>query len=279
MTPETTAPRSSALEHSTLPFAVKLARAAGKRLLDWFGNTEARTKEDGTTLTQADIAVDAFICAEIEANFPDDLIISEEMNHSHHKENADVWVIDPLDGSTNFSQGLSLWGVSIALLERGRPAVAVLYFPVLDMLCHACAGASAFEDGRTISARRPAEIARHSIFTCSAGAEQRYWPRLPAKRRTFGSTIYELSLVARGQALYSIVSEPKLWDLAAAWLLIEEAGGAIDTLDGSAPFPLTCAEDHSHPHFPLLAAASPELWQHVRASIMPEQGPRCRRGR
>ena len=279
MTPEATAPGRTASEHSALPFAVELARAAGKRLLDWFGNTEVQTKADGTTLTQADTAVDAFICAEIEANFPGDLIISEELNHSHHKENADVWVIDPLDGSTNFSQGFPLWGVSIALLERGRPAMAVLYFPVLDILCHACAGAGAFEDGRAISARRPAEVARHSIFTCSAGAEQWYWPRLRAKRRTFGSTIYELSLVARGQALFSIVSEPKLWDLAAAWLLIEAAGGAIDTLDGSAPFPLTGAEDHSRPHFPLLAAASPELWQHVRASIMPEQGPRCRGGR
>ncbi len=77
MTPETTAPRSSASEHAALPFAMELARAAGKRLLDWFGNTEAQTKADGTTLTQADTTVDAFICAEIEANFPDDLIISE----------------------------------------------------------------------------------------------------------------------------------------------------------------------------------------------------------
>lgn len=249
---------------------MELARAAGKRLLGWFGNTEVHMKSDGTTLTQADTAVDAFICAEITTNFPDDLIISEEMNHSHYPDNEYVWVIDPLDGSTNFSQGLPLWGVSIALLEHGQPSIAVLYFPVFDMLCHAIAGAGAFEDRHSISARRPGEVARHSIFTCSAGAERHYWPRLRAKRRTFGSTIYELYLVARGQALFSIVPEPKVWDLAAAWLLIGEAGGVIDTLDGSVPFPLKGAENYSRPHFPLLAAASPEMWKRVRASMQPE---------
>jgi myo-inositol-1(or 4)-monophosphatase len=270
MTPKAASPDSTGSEHSQLPFAMGLARAAGKRLLGWFGNTEVQLKDDGTTLTHADIAVDAFICAKIQKHFPDDLIISEEMNHSYHAENADVWMIDPLDGSTNFSQGLPLWGVSIALVERGHPTMAVLYFPVLDMLYYASVGAGAFEDGRPISARRPAEVARHSIFTCSAGAERRYWPHMHAKRRTFGSTIYELCLVARGHTLFGIVSEPKIWDFAAAWLLIEEAGGAIATLDGSAPFPMTGTEDCSRQDFPLLAAASPELWQRVRESIQPE---------
>ncbi len=269
MTSKYTAPESTASEHSALPFAIALARAAGKRLLGWFGNTEVQMKADGTTLTEADTSVDAFICAEIQTHFPGNMIISEELYHSHHTDNAHIWVIDPLDGSTNFSQGLPLWGVSIALLEHGQPAMAVMYFPVFDILCHATAGEGAFENSRPMLARRPAEIAHHSIFTCSAGAAQVYCPRLRAKRRTFGSTIYELCLVARGQALFSIVSEPKIWDLAAAWLLIEEAGGAIDTLDGSAPFPLTYAEDYSRSHFPLLAAASPALWQRVLESMQP----------
>jgi len=270
MTPKATAPSSIVSEHYALPFAMDLARAGGMQLLGWFGNAEAQMKADGTTLTNADTAVDGFICGEIQTNFPDDLIISEEMYHSHETEHANVWVIDPLDGSTNFSQGLPLWGVSIALLEHGHPTLAVVYFPMLDMLCHASAGSGAFEDDRQISARRPAEIDRYSIFTCSAGAERRYWPGMCAKRRTFGSTIYELCLVARGQALFSIVSEPKIWDLAAPWLLIREAGGAIDTMDESAPFPLRSIDDYSRPDFPLLAAASPELWQRVRARMQPK---------
>lgn len=238
--------------------------------MDWFGNTKVQMKANGTTLTQADTEVDAFICAEIRARFPDDKIISEELNHSLPTEYAGVWIIDPLDGSTNFSQGLPLWGVSIARLENGQPTIAVLYFPVLDILCHASAGSGAFEDSRPIFVRKPAEVTPHSIFTCNAGAEQHYWPGMGLKRRTFGSTIYELYLVARGQALFSIELEPKIWDLAAAWLLIREAGGTIETMDGSAPFPLTGAEDYVVTNFPLLAAASTELCQCVRDSMYPQ---------
>ena len=264
MKPKSALSISASSRNSALPFAIELAHAAGKKLTGWFGHTEAQTKADGTTLTQADTAVDTFICTEIRTNFPDDQIISEEMNHSYLIKNANVWVIDPLDGTTNFSQGMPLWGVSIALLERGQPTIAVLYFPVLNLLFHAGEGAGAFANGDQISTPTISEVTHHSIFTCSAGAEPRYSLGVPAKRRTFGSTIYELCMVARGQALFSIVAKPKIWDLAAAWLLINEAGGVIGTLDGSSPFPLTFSEDYSKHDFPLLATATPVLWQQLR---------------
>ncbi|MDP6792501.1 MAG: inositol monophosphatase family protein, partial [Anaerolineales bacterium] len=97
MTPKSTPPRDIGSDHYALPFATELARASGMQLLGWFGNAEVQMKADGTTLTKADTALDSFICGEIQTNFPDDLIISEEMYHSHETEHANVWVIDPLD--------------------------------------------------------------------------------------------------------------------------------------------------------------------------------------
>ena len=264
---ESTLSISASSQNSALPFAIELAHAAGKKLTKWFGNTEIQTKPDGTTLTQADTEVDSFICTEIGTNFPEDQIISEELNLSYSINTANVWVIDPLDGTTNFSQGIPLWGVSIALLEHGQPTMAVLHFPALNLLFHAEKEVGAFVNGDRILAPVTSEVTRHSIFTCSTGAEQCYPLKSLSKRRTFGSTIYELCLVARGQALFSIVAKPKFWELAGAWILIKEAGGEISTLDSSSPFPLTSSTDYSKRHFPLLATSTSTLWQQLRTSI------------
>ena len=256
-------------QETCLTFAKQLAQSAGQRLLNSFGTSVARTKKDGTTVTLSDWETDKFMCAEIKATYPMDNILSEELLPDYNDNGSAVWIIDPLDGTTNYSQGLPLWGVSIARLEMGYPTIAVLYFPRLDMLCYASRGQGAFENNQRISARRPATINRYSIFTCSSGTEQHYKIRggIRAKRRTFGSTIYELYLVARGNALFSILPEPRIWDLAAAWLIIEESGGAIDTMKNSPPFPLAAQMSYANLKLPTLATASPEMWEDVCAAI------------
>ena len=250
-------------QEAYLTFAKQLAHSAGQSLLSSFGKSVATTKEDGTTVTRSDQEIDQFICEEIQARYPMDNILSEELLPEYTDNGNAVWIVDPIDGTTNFSQGLPLWGVSIARLENGYPTIGVLYFPVLDMLCHAAKGQGAFENNKRISARRPAIVNRYSIFTCSSGTERHYKIRgsIRAKRRTFGSTIYELYLVARGNALFCVLPKPKVWDLAAAWLIIEESGGAIDTLNDSPHFPLTKEMPYTSVQLPTLATASLEMWQ------------------
>jgi myo-inositol-1(or 4)-monophosphatase len=256
-------------QEAYLTFAKQLAHSAGQRLLSSFGKSVATTKEDGTTVTSSDQEIDQFICEEIQARYPMDNILSEELLPEYTDNGNAVWIVDPIDGTTNFSQGLPLWGVSIARLDNGYPTIGVLYFPVLDLLCHAAKGQGAFENNKRISARRPAIVNRYSIFTCSSGTERHYKIRggIRAKRRTFGSTIYELYLVACGNALFSILPEPRIWDIAAAWLIIEESGGAIDTMHNCPPFPLATKMSYASLRLPTLATASLEMWEDMYAAI------------
>ena len=264
--------KSEIIHHSQedyLTFAKQLAHSAGQRLLSSFGKSIATTKEDGTTVTSADKEIDQFIGEEIQVRYPMDNILSEELSPKYTDNGSAVWIVDPIDGTTNYSQGLPLWGISIARLENGYPTIGVLYFPILDMLCYASKGQGAFENNKRISARRPAVVDRYSIFTCSSGTERYYkiGEGLRAKRRTFGSTIYELYLVARGNALFCVLPEPKVWDLAAAWLIIEESGGAIATLNDPEHFPLTKEMPYTSIQLPTLATASLAMWKRIHDLI------------
>ncbi len=91
----------------------------------------ARLKGDRSVVTEADLAADRLISASIHGEYPGDAFLSEELQPSISGEDVDaIWVIDPLDGTTNFSLGLPIWGVSIARLVGGWPDIGVLYFPI-----------------------------------------------------------------------------------------------------------------------------------------------------
>ena len=131
---------------SPLRMALDLSREAGDRLLESRGFVHADVKSDGTLVTQADIESDQHICGQIRNEFPGDVVLSEELNTVCSGDSRVVWVVDPLDGTTNYSHGLPLWGVSIARLVNGQPDLGVIYFPVLGELYHATRGGGAFEN-------------------------------------------------------------------------------------------------------------------------------------
>ena len=182
-----------------------------------------------------------------------------------------VWVIDPLDGTTNYIRGLPLWGVSIARLVEGQPDIGVIYFPMLNELYHATRGGGAFENQKHISVSDQEIMETNHLFSCSSRALQRYEVRTKCKTRVLGSAAYGLCLIARGNVLAGIEADPKIWDLAAAWLLVEEAGGFVRTLDGADPFPLAAGRDYAGMSFPVMAAASRELWEKSKDSIQPRR--------
>jgi myo-inositol-1(or 4)-monophosphatase len=257
-----------------LSFAIDLAYKVGDLLLRHYRSTskEIRIKEDHTLVTKADLEADEMILNSIKLAYPDDNWLSEESNASSNNDISDrkhaVWVIDPLDGTTNFSLGLEYWGVSLARLIDGSPDLGVVYFPLLDELYIGHKGFGAMKNNKALHID-PEEYSKMSFFTCCSRTFRRYQVDIPYKTRILGCASYTFCAVARGSAILGFEATPKIWDIAAAWLIVKEAGGEIRTLDGTYPFPLQSEIDYSTQSFPTLAAGSSERWMWGRQRIIP----------
>lgn len=255
-----------------LNFAIQLARQTGSLLLDYYHSHAKSTKikSDRSVITEADLAADHLITQSIQAKFPNDIILSEELQPSlPHDASGVIWIIDPLDGTTNYSLGLPFWGVSIARLVNGLPDIAALNFPLLEELYEAERGRGAFLNDDPIHVKPPIPDHPAAFFSCCGRTHRRYTVRVPYKPRILGSASYGLCSVARGIAVLGFEATPKIWDIAGAWLLVGEAGGVIETYNGAVPFPLDPGRDYSQVSFPTLAAATQELVVRAREQIIP----------
>lgn len=262
------------INNSTLEFAVNLAHRSGDILLDYFhsGAFQPDLKSDRSVVTLADTSSDQLIAAALNDAYPNDVLLSEELSPRYQppmpgRDHAGVWIIDPLDGTTNFALGLHFWGVLLARLVDGQPDTAVMYFPLLGELYTAQRGQGAFFNGHPLHVRPPSELGPLSFFACCSRTYRRYDVRIPYKARILGSTAYTLCTIARSIAVIGFEATPKIWDLAAPWLLVKEAGGIINTYDESQPFPLHPGIDYSCQSFPVVAAATPELAAQARQKI------------
>lgn len=257
---------------SSLNFATELASRAGKKLLTFFKSNDSYTsiKEDYSVVTEADLAADQLIADAIQGEYPHDSLISEELQPTIGEANSSVWVVDPLDGTTNFSLGMPIWGVSIARIVDGWPMVAAIYFPVLDELFTAKQGAGAYLNGERIQTQPPIPGQPTSFFSCCTRTHQRYDITVRYKTRIMGSACYSMCAVARGMAVIGFEATPKIWDISASWLIVTESGGINETIDSSQPFPLRANYDYRLQNFPVLSGANLEMISKARQQIKPK---------
>ncbi len=271
----------------TLTFASQLAQRAGELLLTHYRRSGVRAtlKADRTVVTEADLAADRLIRQTICENYPDDGLLSEEEGTIYPAGKRAVWIIDPLDGTTNFSLGMHYWGVSIARLVDGEPDTAALYFPLLDELFTASRGGGAYLNGSRIEVKAPDQASQRVsesasqpnpgqamfVFSCCSRTLADYKFSLRCKTRILGSAAYGLCTVARGSAVLAFEVTPKVWDFCGSWLVMREAGGVIRVLDGGTPFPLIPGTDYEGQGYPILAAATPEMWAEGRGKIIPKR--------
>jgi myo-inositol-1(or 4)-monophosphatase len=257
---------------NTLEFSIELAREAGQLLCQRFQHADLKTsiKADRTVVTQADIEADDLIAAAIRRSFPQDVILSEELQPGYDASpDGAVWVIDPIDGTTNFSLGLPVWGSLIARVVQGVPQTTAMFFPLLDELYSAERGQGAFLNGDRITTQPPSDEKPYTFFSCCSRTHRSYQVSVPYKTRILGSAAYTFCSVARGIAVIGFEAAPKIWDIAGGWLLVEEAGGVVETLDGSRPFPLLPGMEYARQNFPTISAASPEVAHKARTWIRP----------
>lgn len=255
---------------SPLEFAIHTASQVGHLLQDYFrkGALNTRLKHDHSVVTDADLAADRFIEKAIHTSYPNDLLMSEEQKPDF-KLNSDqiVWIIDPLDGTTNFSLGLHIWGVSIARIVQGYPDTAAIYFPMLDEMYAAQRGHGATLNGEQLVLGEVLKPKPASFFSCCSRTFRHYRVNLPYKARILGSAAYSFCTLCSGAARVVFDATPKIWDIAGAWLLVEEAGGAIASFDDLQPFPLRPEIDYEKQVFTTLAAATPDFVAQARQKI------------
>jgi myo-inositol-1(or 4)-monophosphatase len=256
-----------------LEFAVNLSRTVGHLLQDRYesGNIEAKIKADTSLVTEADLLADRLITQSIIDEFPQDTILSEEINSVLKNNGKAIWVIDPLDGTTNYTLGVQYWGISIARLTEGQPQSAVIYFPMINELYSAERDQGALLNGKHIHTKPPNRELPAAFFSCCSRTFRHYDIKIPYKPRIFGSAAYSFCAVARGIAVLGFEATPKIWDIAAGWLIVSEAGGAVETLDDQIAFPLTEDLDYSQKSFPTVIASAPNLLPMARSHIKPKR--------
>lgn len=199
-------------------------------------------KSDGSLFTQADLAAQHALEIKLRA-IADHPCVGEEMHeteqHARYKAAGDegVWCIDPIDGTTNFVNGVPYFSVSVALLKRGRPVLGVTFDPTEDEVFYAEKGAGAFLNGVQLPIREHTP----SLRDCLAQVDFKRLPerlrealgRRPpyASQRNFGAATLEWCYVAAGRFHVYLHGGQRLWDYAAGALVLEEAGGHMASLD------------------------------------------------
>jgi myo-inositol-1(or 4)-monophosphatase len=243
--------------------AIDVAREAGRILGAHYGRAkEVRYKGEVDLVTEIDVRSEALIVERIQHYFPDHNILSEESGRTRSPETSSPyrWIIDPLDGTTNFAHGYPFFCVSIGLERDGETILGVVYAPTLDELFVAERGFGAFLNGRRLGVSSTDSLIRSLLVTGfnydrdTAQANLARWEhflmRSQAVRRD-GSAALNLCFVAAGRfdGYWELGLKP--WDCAAGALLVREAGGIVTDGEGAphhfeAPA-LIASNGHLHP--------------------------------
>lgn len=233
---------------SVLDFAVETAREAGALLRDHFGRAvDVRYKSSSIDLvTEVDLLSEALIRERIAAHYPRHEILAEESGR-HAGASEYCWLIDPLDGTTNYAHGYPFFCVTLALEYRGEIVLGVAYDPLREELFVAERGAGATLNGRPIRVSQTDALARGLLATGfpydirsrpeeSLDYFARFVRTAQAIRRD-GSAVLDLCYLACGRfdGFWELGLKP--WDMAAGTLMVQEAGGRVTRLDGG-PFHL-----------------------------------------
>lgn len=228
-----------------IDFISSIIKEAGTILLNKRAGVKVSCK-DGlqNTVTDADLASEEYITRQIKRRFPEHSILGEEANQDVSLDEAQLWIIDPLDGTNNYASGIPHYSISIAYCESGVVLAGAVYDPSRDELFYAERGMGAFLNGERITVASRESLAESMVCTgfyydrgqmmeeTLESIKSLFHMGIRGLRRS-GSAALDLAWTAAGR--YDAFFEYKLhpWDFAAGILLVEEAGGIGYDIDGS----------------------------------------------
>ncbi len=222
--------------------ASRFAREAGEILMGLFGKqveVDYKNKAETDPVSEADRASQEFLTKAINEKFPAHGVLGEEKPEDEEEAKRQgalevpeyLWVLDPLDGTKNFLNGLHVWGCSVGVLKRGRSIAGAIFTPEdKGTIYHAFEGGGAFRNDHRIEVAKEEKPTGKRIVALPGSYWTQFRPTGPLKKnlgevRATGSMCYEQALVARGGLHYTLFGVPSIWDVAAGAVIVKEAGG------------------------------------------------------
>jgi myo-inositol-1(or 4)-monophosphatase len=215
---------------------------ADAELMPRFRRVSATAKADGSLLTEADLAMQQSLTDCLSRRWPDIRLLGEEMDAGQQQAlladaGKRLWVLDPLDGTSNFAAGLPLFGVSLALVQQGRVVLGLVYDPVARECFSAIEGQGAWLNGEPLRLA----CSRSTLSDCVALVDFKRLPDPLAARlaceppyrsqRSLGSVALDWCWLAAGRLQLYLHGAQRLWDYGAGALVFREAGGLGGQLD------------------------------------------------
>ncbi len=221
--------------------------AAQAELVTRFKRIKQQFKDDGSILTEADIAMQTSLQNAFTAHWPQIPFLAEEMPTQAQQQllansATGIWVVDPLDGTSNFSVGIPYYSVSVAFILNGQLELGVVYDPERDEMFSAQRTAGAFVDDQRLDLSVMSAV---ETITIGAVDFKRLRPALANKlvtsapyksQRSFGSVALDWCWIAAGRGDVYVHGKQNLWDYAAGYVILQEAGGFSSTLSGEPVF-------------------------------------------
>ena len=227
-----------------LEFAIKLAKKGGRVLTKYWGRLLHVEHKEATIdlVTVADKESEKAIIHLLKKSMPGHAVLSEEAGGSQIPDADFVWVIDPLDGTTNYTHQFPIFSVSIGLFYKGTPILGVVYNPLLKELFYASKGKGAFLNGKTLSVSKVDTLDRSLLssgfpYDRKENRDNNYaefclLTQFTQGVRRPGSAALDMAYVAAGRFEGYWERGLKIWDIAAGIVLVQEAGGRVSAYDG-----------------------------------------------
>lgn len=221
-----------------LAVATEAAQAAGAILVEYFqSDYEIRDKGFHNPVTTADHASNHHLEERLRDSYPAYGWLSEETTDTRQRLSRErVWVVDPLDGTKEFIEGVGNFVVSVALVEAGRPVVGVLYNPITDETFAAASGLGATLNGAPITVSTLVQLDQAEVLNSRSETRRGHWAPFKSHFRRLkpvGSVAYKLGLLAAGRAdLFATLRPKSEWDICAGHCILNEAGAELRVLTG-----------------------------------------------
>ena len=223
-----------------------LTMTVQQELMPLFNAVKRRYKADGSVVTIADQLLQQKLGDLLTGFYPGTVMLGEEMSVEQQQQlmqtDSPLWVLDPIDGTSNFAAGMPFFSVSLALIQHGQVSHGLVYDPVLDECFTATAGDGAWCNGQPLQAEisglgLPQSLALIDFKRLPANLAARLIKEKPyGSQRSLGSIALELCWLAAGRAHLYLHAQQHLWDYAAAQLIVKEAGAFACTLNNEPVF-------------------------------------------
>ena len=217
-----------------IEFIEKTLKDAGKLALSFTNNAKGVQKQDRSLVSEADFEVERFILSCLKISYPNDNVIGEELGSGEiqYPKNHRLWAIDPIDGTNPFLNGLPTWGISIGVMEGGKPLAGGFYMPLVDEMFLTYEGEGATRNGQILPNLKDKEITNQTVMLGPSSRKRFYKIDYPGKSVAYGSASAHVAYAATGGVIAALVDRPQIWDILGPLAVLQEVGGGAFHPDG-----------------------------------------------